>query len=257
MALIVSGPFYAVKVNVTLGGANTTSEARSYLKVVERMLKQDHLLPKTVAVAGGQEEPFGTCVITGSPTAPPSAQCGLTAAQVHRLQMISPEPTLRAVTKEPSPLHAAVFWLLAGTVGYLLSAGFYLRRARRRGVATSPRAYLLTGVGLLVAVAVTAAGGVFPLGHLLERQLVPLATIGVGLLVLARAERSWALALIGVTFLAALFLSSGYVSPTSGHGLAFAFAAELTPWRIALLGAWLLAAGGAFALREHPRERLR
>lgn len=103
-----------------------------------------------------------------------------------------------------SPLKVTVFWLVAGPLGYVVTAGFYWLKARRRGVATSSRAYVLTGLGLF-ALLVATSTPVIPVpvpGDLTIRGFTPLLAVALGLFVLARVERSWALLAFAVPFLA-------------------------------------------------------
>jgi hypothetical protein len=249
VAMLASAPLYSSTIRVTDGPRSAADNAQ-----IAQILRQAHLVAPDSAVAGAGQEYSAGCSLQAGRKAPTGGGCGLSAAQAHRLEALSFD-NLRVRTERPGPLRAAVFWLLAGTAGYVLTVGFYRRRARRRGVATPVRAYVLTGVGLLVAVAATTAAGVFPLGDLVVRQMVPLLTIGVGFLVLARVERSWPLATTSVAFIAAVFLTARQPNPAAAYGLVLAASAEVTPWLVAILGTLLLLAGGAFALTERIHDR--
>ena len=90
-----------------------------------------------------------------------------------------------------SPLMVTVFWLVAGPMGYVLTAGFYWLQARRRGVATSIRAYVLTGLGLFILL-VAISTPLIPVpvhGNLLVRGLTPLLAGVVFGLAAARQRR--------------------------------------------------------------------
>jgi hypothetical protein len=90
------------------------------------------------------------------------------------------------------------FWLAALIGGYLASLWWYRRHARRVGLRTPTRAYLKAGViGVLAGLAL---------------GLVPLAVVAVGLLVLARLERSRLLAGTAVLLLVMLLLAPVYVN---------------------------------------------
>jgi hypothetical protein len=245
LLILASAPLYSVHQAVTTD-AQSQAKLLRYLKTFEAMQKEDGDLPI------GSTAPAGVAVAAcpvGS--GPQVAACGLTVTQARQLRTLAPaNPFFQTHITQPSPARAALFWLVAGTGGYLLTAAFYRRRSTRRGVATSVRVYVTAGVGLLAAVAATTAASIFPLGHLVIRQMVPLAAIGVGLVILAYAERSLTLAAVGAGFVAALLATSGVNTTPSPDGpsyLAFAF---LTPYRLAFLGALLLAAGVVFAAAE-------
>ncbi|HKS52544.1 MAG TPA: hypothetical protein VJS67_11815 [Pseudonocardiaceae bacterium] len=108
------------------------------------------------------------------------------------------------------PAGVAIFWLVAGPLGYLATGAFYWARARCRGVAISPTAYIVTGLALLALLVVTTWVHVFPFGNLVIRGLTPLITIAIGLFVLARCERSWPLATFAAAFLALALVANLY-----------------------------------------------
>jgi hypothetical protein len=108
-----------------------------------------------------------------------------------------------------------VYWPLALVLAYAAIAAFYVHRARRRGVGTRVRPYVITGI--IVAVVATGASlwlvthsGIvgYPLaapsaaGRLLYRLVSPEGAIGLALLVLARVERNRALLVFGLVYLA-------------------------------------------------------
>jgi len=121
-----------------------------------------------------------------------------------------------------SPWAIALFWLTTLPGAYLVISGWYLLRARRRGVATSPWPYVGLGL-LLLAVLVVTSPQVVLLAHLPRavafisstsdfsvRGLTPLLSIAVGLVALAVIERSRALgayvaALFGLVLVADLY----------------------------------------------------
>src|SRR5262249_39171612 len=86
-----------------------------------------------------------------------------------------------------APHHLGAYWVIGTPLAYLASAGFYLWRRRRRGVGTSPLAYALVGVGLVVLLGLVTSTvaddsmlhgfrSVVP-GDLLFRGLLPLLVI--------------------------------------------------------------------------------
>jgi hypothetical protein len=167
--------------------------------------------------------------------------------------------------KQGSPLYWTVGLLLA----YGATAWFYLRRSRRRGVGTLARPYLLAAFALVTVVSATgfwAAAHLNPNGPLdlwglhldggssltalLERLTGSPATIGLPLLVLARLERSRALLLFTL-----LYLAVELVPLTTG----WAGIAVTSPWsglpRLAVPGLLLLLGALGFALAQLPRRR--
>jgi hypothetical protein len=122
------------------------------------------------------------------------------------------------------------FWLVALIGGFLVSLWWYRRHARRAGVQTPTRAYAKVGlIGVLVGLALgpvlrwLSAGAwnpisdisrvlLWPVFVLFGMGIVPLAVIGIGLLVLARLERSRVLAVVAGAVLGALLLGPVYVN---------------------------------------------
>ncbi|MGW4808801.1 hypothetical protein [Kitasatospora sp. NPDC004272] len=120
------------------------------------------------------------------------------------------------LTRQGSP----TYWTLALLAAYAATALWCLRRARRRGVDTPVRPYVLAGAAAVAALAATTWWGAnqpapgadldFWGLHLaanargtllLQRFLGGAAAIGVPLLVLARIERGRALALFALGYL--------------------------------------------------------
>ncbi|MGW4645611.1 hypothetical protein [Kitasatospora sp. NPDC004289] len=163
------------------------------------------------------------------------------------------------------------YWLIGFALVYTATAAFYLHRARRRGVGTTVRPYVLTGAALLLLVGATefwstrhgmpgpgepvdlwgislAQGSVA--ADLLARLTGTAVTIGIPLLVLCRVERSRALLLF-----TALYLAVELTRPdTSWAGIP-----ATSPWaslpRLALPGLLLLLAALGFGLAERRRGR--
>lgn len=121
-------------------------------------------------------------------------------------------------------LAASLFWLVGIPTAYLLTAAFYLWRGHRRGVRTTWRAYVVTGLGLFAVVALLLVNlprkvpgrrlflNLFhhlP-GDLVIRGLIPLLAIVVGFMILAVAERSLALGLFAVVFFAIALTANLY-----------------------------------------------
>ena len=110
------------------------------------------------------------------------------------------------------------YWLAAILVGVAATAAWYRWRGSKIGLRTPARGYLLTGMLLLLlalgipALAATAPRGLMILtpGDLLIRGTFPLVIIGIGLCSLAWAERSVALTVIAVGYLALSLVASLY-----------------------------------------------
>lgn len=152
-----------------------------------------------------------------------------------------------------SPLAVAVFWLVAGPLGYLATGAFYRARSRRRGVAVSPLAYVATGLGLLVLLVVTTWMGVFPFGDLIIRGLTPLITVALGLFALARSERSWPLGTFAGAFLGLAVLVNLYDMQNLSYRIGLGSHGPQV--NVIVTGAVLLLAGAGFGLVDLAGRR--
>jgi hypothetical protein len=138
-----------------------------------------------------------------------------------------------------------VYWPIALVLAYVAIAAFYIRRSRARGIGTRVRPYAIAGI--IVAVALT--GVAFwelrnPGNDLLYRVASPGAAVGLALLVLAWAERSRALLVLTLAYLAAVLVP-----------LAFAGVRHNPPWYslpAVFQGCVLLVGGIGFALAQRP-----
>ncbi|MFG2820143.1 hypothetical protein ACGFX4_12015 [Kitasatospora sp. NPDC048365] len=164
-----------------------------------------------------------------------------------------------------------VYWAFGFAAVYVATAAFYLRRARRRGVGTRVRPYVVTGIALVGLVAATTFWATrhgipqpgTPLDfwglHLdpgagttrfLERLTGSALTVGVPLLVLARVERSPVLLLLAAACLAIdlVPLSTGWAGIDA-----------TSPWsalpRYGVPGALLLLGALGFGLAERIGRR--
>ncbi|MFJ5884855.1 hypothetical protein [Kitasatospora cineracea] len=154
---------------------------------------------------------------------------------------------------------SALYWPLGLALAYAATAFFYIRRSRARGVGTRVRPYVLTGI---VLVALASATAVWSLHHgrpapgtpldfwglhldpasgaarFLERLAGNATAVGLPLLVLAWVERSRALVLLAVVYLAIELvpLTTGWagIPPTSPWSALPAFG---VPGVLLLLGA--------------------
>jgi len=164
-----------------------------------------------------------------------------------------------------------VYWTLGLALAYTATAFFYLRRSRARGVGTPVRPYILTGIALVGLVTATAfwsirQGMVQPgdqvdfwglrldptsgVTMFLERLTGNATAVGLPLLVLSWVERSRALLLLTVVYLAIELvpLTTGWAGiPVS------------SPWsglpRFGVPGVLLLLGALGFGLAELPRRR--
>ncbi|MEU1631023.1 hypothetical protein ABZ746_38445 [Streptomyces sp. NPDC020096] len=176
-------------------------------------------------------------------------------------------PTSCTITRQGS----WVYWTLGIALVYATTSYFYIRRSRSRGVGTPVRPYVLAGIGLVALVAATAFWGTrhgtpppgAPLDlwglHLdpaagltqfLERFTGEAASVGLPLLVLSWVERSRALLLFALAYLAI------ELAPiTTG----WAGIAATSPWsglpRLAIPAVFLLLGALGFALTQLPRQR--
>jgi hypothetical protein len=156
------------------------------------------------------------------------------------------------------PTLAFWYWPVALVAAYTLVGVIFVRRARSRGVGARVRSYVIGGI-LLAAAALLLAwwdlghplswialgGGLQPgsaaLGWL-YRLVGPLGVIGLGLLVLARVERSRALAGFSIVYLIAVAGSA----PIGTHTGRIFLPGVLVPALVLLAGSVL------FAVLERP-----
>jgi hypothetical protein len=166
--------------------------------------------------------------------------------------------------KQGSPL----YWTLGLALVYAATAFFYIRRARKHGVGSPVRPYVLAGIVIILLVAPTRFWNNAPttpgagvdfwglhfhatsgLTGLLSRLTGRATTIGLPLLVLSWVERSRALLLFTLAYLTVelvpITLGSAGIAPTS-------------PWwampRLAVPAAFLLLGALGFALAQQPRR---
>ncbi|MEU4472714.1 hypothetical protein [Micromonospora sp. NPDC023888] len=155
------------------------------------------------------------------------------------------------------------YWLVALIGGYLLSLGWYRWHGARVGVQTPTRAYVVAGivgtlVGLVLPIVLrflllnsaTALSNATswvttPLLGVSHRGMVPHLVIAVGLLVLARLERSRGLTAVTLCYVVAVVLVNAYfqtadLQPGDLNRYSFLLAA--------LLPAPILLVGGIIAL---------
>jgi hypothetical protein len=159
---------------------------------------------------------------------------------------------------------AFIYWMVALVLAYAVIAGFYVLRARRRGVGARIRPYVLAGIAGLILVAV-----IWPvqqhLGSLQSQSnfqaalvvhgLNPLLAIGLALFVLAWVERNGALLAFAACYLAATLLANYSDIP---RRLFEDLGWVATPqWfflpTLGLAGGVLLLGGAAFAVAERRR----
>lgn len=186
---------------------------------------------------------FGTIILASTPLyALPAIPRGGDATEIgtRSLAAFFPGGTFNA-----SPFRVSVFWLVAGPVCYLAVAGFYWSRARRRGIATAPSAYVLTGVGLFVLLVVTTLVRILPVGDLTYRGLTPLIAVALGLFVLARAEHSWPLVGFAVPFLGLVVAANFYNMANVVNGTSLGL--DGVQSNVVVVGVVLVLAGSAFA----------
>lgn len=155
-------------------------------------------------------------------------------------------------------LGVLIYWPAALLLAYAGIALCYVRIARARGLGARVRPYALTGVGLTVLF--TAAWimaslylrdhpRTFPAWALVfDRLITPWGTIGVALLVLARLERSIALLVYSLAYLAVVV-----VPVTFGWHSLGGVKAMFVPQQI-ITGTVLLIGGLGFTLAQQLRR---
>lgn len=156
------------------------------------------------------------------------------------------------------------YWLAAILVGVAATAAWYRWRGNRVGLRMPARGYLITGAALLVlalgipAVAVRAAPRLMILmpGDLLIRGTFPLVIIGIGLCYLAWAERSAALTVIAVGYLALSLIASLYDIENVFYKLGWNLSPEANGLPNVVLPALVLLLSGAGAWVVQRRRRL-
>jgi hypothetical protein len=146
------------------------------------------------------------------------------------------------------------YWPIALVLAYAVIAALYIRRSRARGIETRVRPYAIAGV--VIAVALTGAalwqahnppiGPANGLTGLGLRLASGQAAIGLGLLVLAWAERNRALLALTAAYLVVVLARVSF-----GWDLA-----PLSHWsfvpRLVIDGSLLLLGGLGFALAQRP-----
>ena len=201
---------------------------------------------------------------------------GLLTVAAAPLYVESTEPAgMRALPEDSHPLAAlggdflersaalGWYWLVALVAGYLLSLGWYHWRGERMGLRTPTRAYRTAGaVGLLVGLLLPVTMSFLtsntdasvsevtswltnPVLGVANRGMLPHLVIALGLLVLARLERSLGLLVV------ALFFTAAVVSVNLWFHLTEFKPGDLSRWSFLLAAvppAAILLVGGATAL---------
>ncbi|HEV3295106.1 MAG TPA: hypothetical protein VG123_39510 [Streptosporangiaceae bacterium] len=160
------------------------------------------------------------------------------------------------------------YWAVALVVGYLLTLLWYRRHARRAGIQTPARGYLITGVILtVVALALQPLTRLLPqlslfwlpFGDIWIRGTFAFLIIAAGLWVLARAEHSPGLTVIAAIYTGAALLASLYnvenILFRIGWNPATPFAWRLTALPNVLLPAAVLLVAGLVAFLGQRRTR--
>jgi len=157
------------------------------------------------------------------------------------------------------------YWLVAIALGLGLTWLWYRRHGRTAGVVTPSRGYLITTAAIVVLVLLpwivfeVSGGRLFALpDDMTIRGTFPLVIIGLGLWVLARAERSWALLGIAVIYTGTALLASLYDIENVLFRLGWT--PSTSGWRFialpnVLLPALVLLAAGAGAFAVQRRRR--
>ena len=166
----------------------------------------------------------------------------------------------------PIGRYLAYYWLAATLVGLTATAVWYRLRGDRVGLRTPSRGFVITGLVLLVLALVipvlAALGGVARLailmpGDLLARGTFPFVLIGIGLCVLAWAERSVALTVIAASYLSLSLVASLYDIQNVVYRLGWNLSPAVTGLPNVVLPALVLLLSGAGAWVVQRRRRPR
>ena len=156
-----------------------------------------------------------------------------------------------------SPRAIGIYWLIALPLAYLFCGLWYWRRARRRGVATSPVAFIATGLILLGLLVLFSPGidsfqSIPVIGNLDgEHGLGALLTVALALFVLSYRERSRALASFSALFLIAAILANFYTLQNVLYRLGLNPSSRLSPTVGVFFAGLVLTFGGTvFAIRR-------
>jgi hypothetical protein len=163
--------------------------------------------------------------------------------------------------------HLGYYWLAAMLVGLAATAVWYRMRGDRVGLRTPSRGFVITGLVLLVLAllipVLAAHPGVGPVGVLMPGDLLlrgtfPFVLIGIGLCVLAWAERSIALTVIAAGYLALSLVASLYDIENIFYRLGWNLSPEASRLPNVVLPALVLLLSGAGAWvvqrRRGPRQ---
>jgi hypothetical protein len=214
---------------------------------------------------------FGVLICASVPFyAPPGDQAGATGAQAGPAL-----PILGGFSGLTYQRFLGYYWLAALLGGLLLTLLWYRRNARRVGLATPARGFVVATAALtMLALAIPLLSQVrsphwlswlqhlqvLQPGDLMVRGTFPFVIIAAGLWILAWAERSLALTVIATLYTAAAVLSSLY--NTENILFRFGWNSPGSDWiptslpNLLLPAVVLLAAGaGAFAVQRRHRIR--
>lgn len=132
-----------------------------------------------------------------------------------------------------SEVAVGIYWTFAGPAGTLVTARYFRKRESSLGVVVRRQPYVLTACSIVVAAAAIGA-----LGHGTVRSAGPLLAVAAGYLVFARLDRSFALAVIGVT----MGLAVGAVILADVH--------DACAMLLSVLGVSMIAIGMTYRSRE-------
>jgi hypothetical protein len=159
---------------------------------------------------------------------------------------------------------SAYYWLAAMLAGLVATAVWYRLRGNRIGLRTPSRGFVITGMVLLILAllipALAAHTGsqlaVLMPGDLLARGTFPLVLIGLGLCVLAWAERSVALTVIAAGYLALSLVASLYDIQNVFYRLGWNLSPAVSGLPNVVLPALVLLLSGAGAWAVQRRYRI-
>jgi hypothetical protein len=173
---------------------------------------------------------------------------GIAALLSVPLYLFAPSASTGRLLFQDWPSGQALYWYLAGPIGYLIVALLYRRRERVVGVGGTRLAYLLTGIALwmvgyglitsqTIRLPIDFPFPLMPFGYMVP-GFAPLVAVAVGLLVLSWLDRSWPLALFAVGFGVLAGLAGLYIIDNLLHfSAAWQSAVDMAGLGLLLLGA--------------------
>lgn len=163
-----------------------------------------------------------------------------------------PDHLSRLAGGEPAAL--GLYWLVAIPSAYLALAGWFTARARRTGLQQRWGVYVSVGMAVFAILVASVLPAADPVPYAWRALAWPLLTVAVSLAVLGRVERDRRLAVIAaaaaaVAVYVGVFKTHPFVLPDTWPAEPLLSAALSPQGALALLGAAMLACGGAWSAK--------